>query len=914
MSKIVLNTIDYLDNAISGDSTIYMWGRDVDNPLRRVMVPVKGFRPYFYTEPRAPVYFHEILSYEKTKDLSKLKVVTKFPYDVRVLRRTLESKFFLTWEADILYVYRFLVDSGIMSALELIPEAGKTRILPIFENLPSNLRVLFLDIEIWAKKVIDCGSFSEPIILCTIYDNFEKKYYIFYLNSYKLRNKEVWNLDNTILPNLGSDTVYVKCSNQKTFLTKIAAFIKKKDPDIITGYNIDFDMTSLYTAMIRNHVKPDVMSPIGKVIKLKGGRKRKLGDVMLQSKAVKIYGRNIIDLQESYFTIHFSGTDEMGLDFIAKEEKVGQKYHLMEPIYSSWIHNPVETIKYNKQDVELCINLDKKLKLISFIDEKRKLVGAMLPDALSAKKLLDLFMLRKAHQRGEILPSAKAKGEKYKGAVVIDPKMGHYGWICLCDFKALYPTIIMTFNMDPDGFWNIPREDIEQYKIDDVHYFRKKPKGLTPIVLEDLITRRAEKVKLQKEALAKRDYDLFDVYKLQEDSVKVLANASYGIFGYRFRRGSKETIESVTIVGRDLLTFAGKVIESTGRTVIYGDTDSIFWIPLSNDVESIQKEMEEIRHMVEEAIPNLLKKYNYDQPSPFKFEAKTIYDSFFILDKKKRYAGHVAWDAKKGLIKRGDRSEWNIMGLESKRSDSSHFSKKLQNFVIKSILNKMAKEDLKKEVETRLNSFPSLPLIEIGVPSAISKDFKDYKGNPIQKRSSQYSNDHLGTYFLPGLKPKRIYILYSTDQKKYPDTDVISIDWNTIIPKELIVDYARMMEQTVRKKIEKLLAIVGITWNDLKLDGDLAITQEVKSIGTLRYRGIMKANRICSVCHQQFLYHDLSVSKAVKGSQNIDDLIIKCITCKGVKKKKNVVKQVPTTPVQGTENGVVQARTERQSN
>jgi len=910
MTKIVLNTIDYLDNAITGDSTIYIWGRAVDNPLRRVMVPIKGFRPYFYTEPRAPVYFHEILSYEKIKDLSKIKVVTKFPYDVRILRRTLESKFYLTWEADILYVYRFLIDSGIMSTLELIPESGKTRIMPIFESLPSNLRVLFLDIEIWARKVIDCGSYSEPVILCTIYDSIDKKYYIFYLNSYKYRGKEVWNLDNLILPNL-PDAIFIKCANEKIFLTKIANFIKKKDPDVISGYNIDFDMTSLYTAMIRNHVKPDVMSPIGKVIKLKGGRKRKLGDVMLKSKAVKIYGRNIIDLQESYFTVHFSGTDEMGLDYIAKEEKVGQKYPLAEPIYSSWIHNPIETIKYNKQDVTLCLELDKKLKLIAFLDEKRKLVGAMIPDALSAKKLLDLFMLRKAHQRGEILPSAKAKGEKYKGAVVIDPKMGHYGWLCLCDYKALYPTIIMSLNMDPDGFWNIPREDIEQYKIDDVHYFRKTPKGLTPIVLEDLILKRAEKVKLQKEALAKKDYDLFDLYKLQEDSVKVLANASYGIFGYRFRRGSKETIESVTIIGRDLLTFAAKVIESTGRTVIYGDTDSIFWIPLTNDPESIRQEMEEIRHMVEQAIPNLLKKYNFNAPSPFKFEAKTIYDSFFILDKKKRYAGHVVWDAKKGIIKRGDRSEWNIMGLESKRSDSSHFSKKLQNFVIKSILNKMPKADLQAEVEKRLDSFPSLPLIEIGVPSAISKEFKDYKGNPIQKRSSMYSNEHLGTYFLPGLKPKRIYILYSKDEKKYPDTDVVSIDWNTTVPPELIIDYPRMMEQTVRKKIEKLLAIIGVAWNDLKLDGDLAITQEVKSIGTLRYRGIMKANRICSQCHNQFPYNDLSVTKTVKCSQNIDDLIIKCITCKGVKKKKNVAGKVSTPPVQGEKNGVEQTRAER---
>jgi len=905
LTKVVINTIDYLDNTTSGDSTIYMFGRPIDDPLRRVLIPVKGFRPYFYTEPRAPVYFHEILSFEKTKDLSKLKVITKFPYDVRVLRRALESKFYLTWEADVLYVYRFLIDAGIMSALELIPEAGKTRIMPLFEELPSNLRVLFLDIEVWARKVIDCGSFTEPIILCTIYDSFTKKYSIFYLNSYKHKGKEVWNLDNLLLPVL-PNVQFIKCANEKSFLEKIAKFVQKTDPDIITGYNIDFDMTSLYTAMIKHRVKPEIMSPIGKVIKLKGGRKRKLGDVMLKTKAIKIYGRNIIDLQETYFSIHFSGTDEMGLDFIAKEEKVGSKYPLFAPIYTAWIQNPLEVIIYNKQDVDLCVELDRKLRLIAFLDEKRKLVGSMITDALSAKKLLDLYMLRRAHQRGEILPSAKAKGEKYKGAVVIDPKMGHYGWMVCCDFAALYPTIIMTFNMDPEGFWNIAREDIDQYKIDDEHYFRKSPKGLTPEILEDLIMKRKEKKVKQDEALKKNDNELFEVFKLQENAVKTLANASYGVFGYRFRRGSTETIESVTIVGRDLLTFAAKVIESTGRTVIYGDTDSLFFIPFSNDIESIKKEMYEMSKLVESSLPNYLKKYNFDGVCPFKFEPKMIYDSFFILDKKKRYAGRVVWESKKGYIKPGYKDQWHIMGLESKRSDTSHFAKNLQNYVIKSILNKVKKEQLKGEMETRLNDLPNLPLLEIGVPSAISKDFKDYKGNPIQKRSAVYSNDHLGTYFLPGLKPKRIYILYSKDEKKYPDTDVISIDMNTTIPPELVIDYARMMEQTVRKKIEKLLAIIGIGWNDLKLNGDLALTQHVKSLGTLRWRGIMKANRVCSKCHIQYDYHDLHVSKIVKGSQKISDLIVICKNCKGVK-KKSVSRKISTTVVQGEKTSLEQA-------
>lgn len=822
--KICLNCIEYMNLSNKyGDREplIFAWYRDPQTKLRKKLT-FSGFEAYFYVTQALKVptyYFHKDKSYKESlvkrmeiiprtseQHIPLKKVIVFYPHQVRMLRRLLEKWGYNDhiFEADIPFVYRFLIDKKLKFALEKKPSG----FVPIDEDVNSNIRVLFLDIEIFSKSKPDPKKLRkyEEIICCTIWDNYTNTYYLFYQNRRNL------NLS------FGPDVKIIYCSNESDLLRRILKFILKTDPDIISGFNIDFDLIALIKCMEQRHlINPDPLSPLRR-IKLNRAKK-KLGDVIFNTTRVKIYGRNILDLLEMYLKVHLSGLSEMTLEYIAKLEKLPVQKVSVPDFFDTWLKNPELIIKRNLADVQIYVELDKKLDLIAFADEQRKLVGCNFEDTLSPKKMLDLFMLRMKGKR--IMPTARMRGKKYPGAYVHSPQVGLYDWTIQVDYSHLYPSIMMCFNIDPDRFrnpqiWKGPRDKL--YILDETHAFLKEPRGLLPSMLQTLLDLRQKKKDLQKEALEKKDDRSYNMYALQEKAVKVLANATYGVMGYRFRKGDKETVESVTLMGRFLLEFAIQVIEGSGRKVIYGDTDSVFFKPKSNNLQDCIKESFEIQKLVESELPKFLATFGKTTEQPFELEPSQVYSSFFILSKKKRYAGIVEWDKKRGT---DIKFKYNIKGLETKRSDISDFGKRIQREVIKRILYHEPKDKLIKWVEGELNIFDQLPLMEIGIPAAIGKPLKSYKGNAIQKTSAEYSNKNLKSSFLAGSKPKRVYI--KEVPEGYPETHSLSIDWNITLPQGFKIDYPKMLEVMIRKKIDKLLEIDGIKWEEINLKSELQL-------------------------------------------------------------------------------------------
>lgn len=820
--KICLNVFEYLNvpRTKNGDlePCIYAWYRDPKTRIRKKLT-FWGFEPYFYVHDKIKIptfYFHKKTNIKEdlVKRIERVasssgqvlvlnKVITYLPHQVRLLRRLLENwgKHDYIMEADILFIYRFLLDKKIKFGLERTPSG----FVPINEEVPSHLRIILLDLEIKSKKRPNPRKLrrEEEIVCCTIWDSYSKKYYLLYQYSHPLKLQ------------LGKDTQIIYCQDERILLRNIAKLIIELDPDVIGGFNIDWDLTTLIKTMeLRHSLNPDILSPLKKVTIRTA--KKKLGDILISAPRARIWGRSILDLLEMYLMVHLFGLDEMTLEYIAKIEKLPAQKIQVPDFWDIWLNNPELIIQRNKEDVHIYVELEKKLKLIAFADEKRKIVGCKLEDTLSSKKMLDLFLLRM--KGNKIMPTARVQGEKYPGAFVYEPKIGLYDWIIQVDYNHLYPSIMMCFNIDPDTFINPKfwRGSIDLlYKLDEDHAFLKAPKGLLPTMLETLIDLRTEKKKLQQEALAKKEEDLYTMYKLQEGAVKVLANATYGVMGYRFRKGSKETVESVTLMGRNLLLFAIKKIERTGRKVIYGDTDSVFFEPKSKTLDECIKEGTQIQAIIHNALPKFLRGFNKTDEQPFVIEPAKIYSSFFILEKKKRYAGLIEWDSKRGT---NIKYPIDIKGLETKRSDISSFGKKIQKEVIKRVLYHQPKTELIKWLDSELNRFDSLSLIKIGIPAAIGKPLKSYKGNSIQKVSAEYSNKYLKTSFHVGSKPKRLYI--KEVPPGYPKTHSLSIDWGIKIP-GFKIDYPKMMEVTVRKKIEKLLSIINISWENIHLKEEL---------------------------------------------------------------------------------------------
>jgi DNA polymerase elongation subunit (family B) len=808
-----------------------------------------------------------------------LKVFTFLPSQVRSIRILLESQNTPLgdhiFEADIEFIYRFMIDKKIKYALERTPSG----FLPIDEDLPSNLKYVFLDLEVFTNRKPDPRKLrvGEKVICATLWDNYSKKYHLFYEYSRQLT-----------LPSFGPDVIVHYCVTERELLKSVARYLIEQDPDVIAGYNIDWDLTCLIKTMEQRYkMSPDVISPLKKV-KIRNSKKR-LGDILINAPRAKIWGRSTLDLLELYMKMHLSGLEEMTLEYVAQLEKLPVQKILVPDFFETWNKNPELIIRRNLSDVQIYVELEKKLNLIRFADEQRKLVGCKLEDTLSSKKMLDLFMMRMKGKK--IMPTGRSRGAKYIGAYVRDPLPGMYSWVIQLDFSALYPNIMLCFNIDPDTFRNPQNfkgsEDL--FRLDESHAFVKDPIGLIPKMLKTLLELRATKKKLQVEALAKNDDESYKMYNLQEGVIKVLSNALYGVMGYRFRQGSKETVESVTLMGRNLITFVADKVTESGRKVIYGDTDSVFIEAKGQSLDECLAEAKELQAMVHAKLPEFLAKFGKIGEQPFNADPAQIYSAFFILEAKKRYAGKIEWDSKRGTKLN---YKYNIKGLETRRSDLSILGKRIQKEVIHKLLEKISKEEMLKFLETELNKFDTLPLTEIGTPSAIGQPLDAYKGNAIQKTSAEYSNNFLNTQFDVGSKPKRIAIkgvpprteqseiiaglvkdkvykvknlplseitkleIGNIDIKNklksfrpngsfvldmdasnqnisisylqgYSDTHSIAIDHGMTPPTGFIIDYLKMLDATVKKKIEKLIAIIGITWEEINLKPELKIVPKV---------------------------------------------------------------------------------------
>jgi preprotein translocase subunit Sss1 len=132
-------------------------------------------------------------------------------------------------------------------------------------------------------------------------------------------------------------------------------------------------------------------------------------------------------------------------------------------------------------------------------------------------------------------------------------------------------------------------------------------------------------------------------------------------------------------------------------------------------------------------------------------------------------------------------------------------------------------------VEKELNCFNLEPYEAVGVPSALTKKFEEYKTNSIQKKAAYFSNTYLKTRFEFGSKPLRIYVtMVSQPEEVMENVDVVAFDENTIIPAWLKMDSKKMLKKTVKPKIEELLKTLGIEWTSLNLKEELKEIKKVK--------------------------------------------------------------------------------------
>ena len=108
-------------------------------------------------------------------------------------------------------------------------------------------------------------------------------------------------------------------------------------------------------------------------------------------------------------------------------------------------------LKYNYDDVKSTYGLAEKF--LPFAMQLSNITGLPLDQvgAASVGFRLEWYLMKQAYKYGELAPNRfERPAQSYRGAVVLKPLKGIHENIAVLDFSAMYPSIMIKYNVGPD--------------------------------------------------------------------------------------------------------------------------------------------------------------------------------------------------------------------------------------------------------------------------------------------------------------------------------------------------------------------------------------------------------------------------------------------------------------------------------
>ncbi len=782
--RVGIHQVEY---SVGGEiPVIHIFGRDTSG--RAVKIDVTGFRPYFYVpaglvEGRSlpqEVDLEPGTTYRSIRGEPLRRLYTRRPSDVRNVR----DMFSQHYEADIPFATRFMIDCGLSAGVEL---PGGTFVVDYRELVPVDIkapaRTCIMDIE-----CVDEQGFPEPerdpVICVTCWDSFDGDYTTLLWQPGGVPGDAP--VDDPGL-RIHEQHRVIRYPDEVAMLRGLVTYVRERDPDILSGWNfVEFDIPYVLKRMATLGIRPEDLA------RLPG-----------QTERNAVRGRAVFDLLSAYRKMHQAQKESYRLDAIGGEELGITKVRYTGTITALWQSDPARLVEYNCRDVELCVGIDRKDNIIDFYREISRYVGCPLDRTLNSSNVIDIYVLRKASGTFVLPSKGLAAGDEFEGATVFEPATGLRENVVVLDLKSLYPMAMMTINASPET----KNPDGELRAPNGVR-FSREPDGLTRSILSELLGERDERKRLRNQyPFGSAEYVLYD---LQQNVLKVIMNSYYGVSGYtRFRLYDREIGSAVTSVGRAIIRHTRDIITGLGYTVLYGDTDScMVQVPPGNLEETIAR-ARAIEARLNASYSDFARNELNADTHYFSIKFEKVYQRFFQAGKKKRYAGHLVWKEGK------DVDEIDVVGFEIRRSDSPQITREVQRAVIEMILRGDAFTDVQAYLRDVIRKYRrgEYPLDEVGIPGGIGKNLDSYENDDAQIRGAKYSNEHLGTDFKRGSKPKRVYI--KTVTAKYPRTDVVCFEYADQVPPEFVVDWETMLEKTLKGPLSRIIEPLGWDWHDV---------------------------------------------------------------------------------------------------
>ena len=266
------------------------------------------------------------------------------------------------------------------------------------------------------------------------------------------------------------------------------------------------------------------------------------------------------------------------------------------------------------------------------------------------------YEVRKSLEKGIMIPLYKEDHEMIKdldtfisadrGGLYLQPVPGVYGGVFEIDFSSMYPSIIVKYNLSPETI-NVNCKD--KWRIEDLGYdICMDKRGTLSEFLSDLL-------ELRLYYKARKNSD--ERYKRRDAVLKWLLLTSFGYTGYKNAKfGRIEVHESITCLGRRILTESVKIAEDEGFGTIHGIVDSL-WLRGTGDINRVMNKIEEM--------------------SRLNISLEGFYKWIVFLPAKD---GSGALNRYFGLM---DSGKFKVRGIELRRTDFPNICKKMQEDILK---------------------------------------------------------------------------------------------------------------------------------------------------------------------------------------------------------------------------------------
>lgn len=763
----------YLTETMHSDDSSYVVEFIRNEDGTKTIRKVNTFKPYFFVDENVPLDHWEGVIGIQTgfKSIMKTpvkKVSVRGTNLLRDFRKRVEESGYKTWEADIPLQNRYEIDQ---------PEIQK-----------GKLKVMFLDIETdMLDKVPNIELADEEIICITTKCDGIKKTWLF--------TEEKFSYENT--------TVF---KTEVEMLEDFISYIRVESPDVLTAYNIDgFDLKYIVNRCKVLEINYNIMSPMNNIYS------RHIGE----EEYYKISGMVVLDMFAGYKLFRKYGN--MGqlaaysLNFVAKTVLDQQKIEHGKKMGELWRHDLKTLVEYNQWDVELIEMLDKRCKIVDFFDGIRRKSHIQFDDVYKTTAIVDGYLIHRLDKKIILPTSTKHDNVMFKGAFVAEPTPGIFENVIVLDIAGMYPNIIKSFN--------VSYETVGGDIILPVGITFNKETGVIPMFMDELAAERKIYKKNMEAAEKAGNTAEYELWYQRQYGTKIIMNSIYGYVGFPGSRlYRKDVAEAVTTMGEVLIKKINEWIKEFGCNVIYNDTDSNYILSRYDAPYSVVAEGMDIQKFVntkmEEYVKTMVEK-NY-----LKTEFEAANKRMLFTTAKKRYAYKLLWDGTNGF---NVSTELKLKGFDAKRSDSNTVSKKLQKEVLTMILDNKNEDQVKAYLRTvdkklRRREYPDE---EIGFPKGISKAFEEYNPpGPIIK-GSIFSNQRYGTNFSGGSKPKYVWIkgIIGCPNPRISLHDTIyqidAVAYDKVIPSDVIIDWPRMSESTIKKKLETIFESVKWKWEDL---------------------------------------------------------------------------------------------------